>query len=109
MPMWLAVVLPVWSALKLSKAVLPEIKRFTADNAVLAALIKPQFELGKARIGKSGVVRDPALQKKAVCEICEFARSLGFEDIRTVPSKIAGGDGNTEFLMHAVIRRTDSQ
>ncbi|MBP3857167.1 MAG: TlyA family RNA methyltransferase [Ruminiclostridium sp.] len=85
------------------KAVLPEIKRFTAENAVLAALIKPQFELGRAKLGKSGVVRDPKLHEKAVRDITEFAGALGFTDIRTIPSKITGGDGNREFLMHCII------
>lgn len=85
------------------KAVLPEIKRFAAPGAVGCVLIKPQFELGKTNIGKSGVVRDPKLHDKAVKEITEFAAALGFEDIRTVPSKITGGDGNKEFLMRFMI------
>ncbi len=85
------------------KAVLPEIKRFAADGAVCCVLIKPQFELGKTKIGKSGVVRDPKLHDKVVKEITEFAAALGFTHIRTVPSKITGGDGNREFLMSCII------
>ena len=85
------------------KIILPEIKRFAASGAHCCALIKPQFELGKARIGKSGVVRDPELRKKAVSDICAFAESLGYRDIRTVPSKIDGGDGNKEYLMYFLI------
>lgn len=85
------------------KAVLPEIKRFAADGAVCCVLIKPQFELGRTKIGKSGVVRDPKLHDKAVKEITEFAAALGFSQIRTVPSKITGGDGNREFLMNCII------
>ena len=81
------------------KAVLPEIKRFAFPGAVCCTLIKPQFELGRTRIGKNGVVRDPKLREKAVKEITEFAAALGFRGIRTTPSKIAGGDGNIEFLM----------
>lgn len=85
------------------KAVLPEIKRFAAAGAVCCALIKPQFELGKTKIGKSGVVHDPKLHEKVVRDITEFAQALGFTHIRTVPSKITGGDGNREFLMNCII------
>lgn len=81
------------------KAVLPEIKRFSAPDAVGAALIKPQFELGRTKIGKSGVVRDSKLHEKTVGDITGFADALGFRDIKTTPSKITGGDGNREFLM----------
>lgn len=85
------------------KQIMPAIPGFAAKNAVCALLIKPQFELGKAKLGKSGVVKDPKLRKKAVDEVCAFAEQLGFADIRTVPSKITGGDGNREFLMHCII------
>ena len=85
------------------KAVLPEIKRFAADGAVCCVLIKPQFELGKTKIGKSGVVRDTKLHEKVVKDITEFSAALGFENIKTVPSKITGGDGNREFLMCCII------
>lgn len=85
------------------KAVLPEIRRFTAPGAICCALIKPQFELGKTRLGKSGVVRDPKLHEKVIRDITEFAAALGYRDIKTVGSGIKGGDGNSEFLMRCVI------
>lgn len=85
------------------KQIMPAIPGFAAENAVCALLIKPQFELGRTKLGKSGVVKDPKLQKKAVDEVCAFAEQLGFADIRTVPSKITGGDGNREFLLHCII------
>ena len=85
------------------KQVIPAIPRFAAEKAVCALLIKPQFELGRVKLGKSGVVKDPKLQKKAVDDVCCFAAQLGFSDIRTVPSKITGGDGNREFLMHCIV------
>ncbi len=85
------------------KQIIPAIPRFAAEKAVCALLIKPQFELGRVKLGKSGVVKDPKLQKKAVDEVCCFAAQLGFSDIRTVPSKITGGDGNREFLMHCIV------
>lgn len=85
------------------KQIIPAIPRFAAEKAVCALLIKPQFELGRVKLGKSGVVKDPKLQKKAVDDVCCFAAQLGFSDIRTVPSKITGGDGNREFMMHCIV------
>ena len=85
------------------KQVIPAIPRFAEEKAVCALLIKPQFELGRVKLGKSGVVKDPKLQKKAVDDVCCFAAQLGFSDIRTVPSKITGGDGNREYLMHCIV------
>ncbi len=81
------------------KLILPEIKRFAAENADFAVLIKPQFEVGKNKIGKNGVVRDSGLHEAVVKDITGFAASLGFSEIRIVPSKITGGDGNREFIM----------
>lgn len=85
------------------KLILPEIRRFAAAGARCAALIKPQFELGKKRVGKSGVVKDPKLRESVKNELVSFAKSLGFEIIGVIPSAIAGGDGNIEFLMYFMI------
>ena len=85
------------------KLILPEIKRFAVSGAGCCALIKPQFELGKTHIGKSGVVKDPKLHEKVVTDMTAFAGALGFTGIRTIPSKITGGDGNREFLMYFMI------
>lgn len=82
------------------KLILPELKRFAAEKAEGAALIKPQFECGHIKNGKNGVIKDSRLQEKIVDDICGFASALGFADIKTVPSSILGGDGNKEFLMH---------
>lgn len=85
------------------KMILPVIGRFVVKNARCAALIKPQFELGKKKLGKNGVVTDPKLREKVRAEIVSFAESLGFEVIGTIPSAIAGGDGNIEYLMYFII------
>ncbi|MCR4779466.1 MAG: TlyA family RNA methyltransferase [Ruminiclostridium sp.] len=79
--------------------ILPVTGRFTALGARCAALIKPQFELGRQRIGKSGVVKDPKLREKVKNEIAAFAESLGFKNAGVIPSGIAGGDGNIEYMM----------
>ncbi|MBR5090035.1 MAG: TlyA family RNA methyltransferase [Ruminiclostridium sp.] len=86
------------------KAVLPELRRFAESGAVGTVLIKPQFELGRVKLGKSGVVKDPKLHERVVADITAFAAALGFTEIRTVPSGITGGDGNREFLMTFIIQ-----
>jgi len=81
--------------------VLPAALALAAPRAVLVALVKPQFEVGRARLGKGGVVRDPALHEE-VCRAAEAAvRAEGWKMLDTVPSPIAGGDGNREFLLGA--------
>ena len=82
------------------KCILPELRRFSSDNAYCVALIKPQFENGKVKNGKNGVIKDPKVHKRIVDDICLFSQGLGFSDIKTVPSSILGGDGNKEFLMY---------
>ena len=81
------------------KMILPELKRFSSDNSSGVALIKPQFENGKKKNGKNGVIRDPKVHKRIVDDISNFALCLGFKNIRVIPSPIEGGDGNREFLM----------
>lgn len=65
-------------------------------------LIKPQFEVGRAMIGKGGIVRDRAAHADAIKRVCTFARSVGLFPIALIPSPIEGGDGNREFLLHLV-------
>jgi 23S rRNA (cytidine1920-2'-O)/16S rRNA (cytidine1409-2'-O)-methyltransferase len=82
------------------KLVLPAAVRLLKPKAILAVLVKPQFEAGPAHVRK-GIVRDEAVHR-AVCEdIAAFVRSLGFEVVGVVPSPIEGGDGNREFLLGA--------
>jgi 23S rRNA (cytidine1920-2'-O)/16S rRNA (cytidine1409-2'-O)-methyltransferase len=82
------------------KQVAPAALALTKIPAQLVALIKPQFEVGRAAL-KKGVVRDAAVHA-AVCEdIAAFIVALGWRVIDVVPSPIAGGDGNAEFLLGA--------
>jgi 23S rRNA (cytidine1920-2'-O)/16S rRNA (cytidine1409-2'-O)-methyltransferase len=82
------------------KLVLPALDRLTRSPAQLIALIKPQFEAGKAKV-KKGVVRDAAIHS-AVCEdIAAFATSLGWTVVGIIASPIEGGEGNKEFLLAA--------
>jgi 23S rRNA (cytidine1920-2'-O)/16S rRNA (cytidine1409-2'-O)-methyltransferase len=82
------------------KLVLPALDRLLRRPSHLIALIKPQFEAGRARV-KKGIVRDP-LTRAAVCEdIGAFSSSLGWTVAGIIPSPIEGGEGNREFLLGA--------
>jgi 23S rRNA (cytidine1920-2'-O)/16S rRNA (cytidine1409-2'-O)-methyltransferase len=70
-------------------------------GAKLVALIKPQFEAGRAEIGKGGVVRDPAIHERVSAEAAEWVRSQGWEVLGITPSPITGPEGNIEFLLGA--------
>jgi 23S rRNA (cytidine1920-2'-O)/16S rRNA (cytidine1409-2'-O)-methyltransferase len=82
--------------------VLPAALALAKPQAIAVALIKPQFEVGPDRVGKGGVVRDPALHQE-VCERirCWFARQLGWSVIGVTESPVLGPEGNREFLIAA--------
>ena len=82
------------------RVVLPPALALATSQARLVALIKPQYEAGRAA-AKKGIVRDPAVHE-AVCRDAEaLVESLGWQVLGVVPSPIAGGDGNREFLLGA--------
>ncbi|MCA0316981.1 MAG: TlyA family RNA methyltransferase [Proteobacteria bacterium] len=82
------------------KLVLPAVSALLAPDAELIALIKPQFEVGRAHVGKNGIVTDDAARDAAVAGIRLEAERLGWRVGGMIDSPIAGGDGNREFLMH---------
>jgi len=67
----------------------------------VVALIKPQFEVGPARVGKGGVVRDAALHDEVCARIAAWLSTLGFAVLGIEPSPILGPEGNREFLVAA--------
>lgn len=67
----------------------------------LVVLVKPQFEVGRERVGKGGIVRDEEAQKDAVIRVRTAVEELGGEDIEVMDSPILGMEGNREFLLHA--------
>jgi 23S rRNA (cytidine1920-2'-O)/16S rRNA (cytidine1409-2'-O)-methyltransferase len=82
--------------------VLPSALALASPAACLVALIKPQFEVGKGKVGKGGVVRDPALHR----EVCEritawLAAQPGWQVEGVTQSPIQGPEGNIEFLIYA--------
>jgi 23S rRNA (cytidine1920-2'-O)/16S rRNA (cytidine1409-2'-O)-methyltransferase len=82
------------------KQVLPALEALLRRPSQLIALIKPQFEAGRAHL-KKGIVRDAAVHAAVCAEIAAFAASLGWEVAGVIPSPITGGDGNAEFLLGA--------
>jgi len=89
------------SFISLTKALGPAL-RLAAPGAWLIALIKPQFEAGRARIGKGGIVRDARARLEAVEAVRAWlAQQQGWRVVGIVPSPIRGGSGNEEFLMGA--------
>ncbi len=79
--------------------ILPAVAKFLRGE--LVALIKPQFEVGKADVGKGGIVRDQAKRDAAVQAVTGVARELGFDVRGVIESPIKGAEGNVEYLMHA--------
>jgi 23S rRNA (cytidine1920-2'-O)/16S rRNA (cytidine1409-2'-O)-methyltransferase len=88
------------SFISLAKA-LPPAMALARAGAVLVALVKPQFEVGPAHVGKGGIVRDPAAQAAAQAGVRGFIEDAGWTVTGETESPIAGGDGNREFLIAA--------
>ncbi len=80
--------------------ILPAIATVLEADGALVTLIKPQFEVGRAHVGKGGIVKDVRARELAVTEVCNFAASLGFIRKGLIESPIKGGDGNTEYLAY---------
>ena len=80
------------------RRVLPATVPHLAPGGRLYALIKPQFEVGRERIGKGGIVRDPQARDDAVAGALMTAHELGLSHLGTIESPITGTEGNVEFL-----------
>jgi 23S rRNA (cytidine1920-2'-O)/16S rRNA (cytidine1409-2'-O)-methyltransferase len=81
------------------RLLLPVLARL-APAADWLVLVKPQFEVGKGRVGKGGVVRDEGLRAQAVRDVREAAEALGLEVIAEAESRLAGPKGNREVFLH---------
>jgi len=82
------------------KIVLPVIKTFLKPTGQVLCLIKPQFEAGKEKVGKKGVVRDPEVHKEVLDMFVALADELGFNILGLTFSPVKGPEGNIEFLGH---------
>jgi 23S rRNA (cytidine1920-2'-O)/16S rRNA (cytidine1409-2'-O)-methyltransferase len=87
------------------KLVLPALPPFVQPGAPVVALVKPQFEVGRADVGKGGIVRDEAARARALVEVRDAAVALGYQALGDTVSPITGGKGNVEFLIHLVAPR----
>ena len=82
------------------RLILPPLYMSMAENGEVVALIKPQFEAGRAEIGKNGVVRDAAVHERVIREMLSFADQTGFKVSGISFSPITGPKGNIEFLLY---------
>ena len=78
--------------------VLPAVSRVLGPAKPVVALIKPQFEAGRAEVGKGGVVRDPQARARALCSVLDWAEAAGYQVLGRVDSPVAGPKGNVEAL-----------
>ena len=69
-------------------------------------LVKPQFEVGRERVGKGGIVRDPEAHQFAVDRVSEAVRATGGDNLDVIDSPITGAEGNREFLLQALWNKT---
>jgi len=82
------------------RLVLPRVVQLLAPYGEIVALVKPQFEVGKGRVGKGGVVRDEDLQTEAVAAVRRFGEEIGLCCLGETESPIRGPKGNREFFLH---------
>jgi len=80
------------------RLILPALFEVLGETGRVISLIKPQFEAGRQRIGKNGIVSKPGIHRAVLKEIVDFAQALGWLVTELDFSPIAGGDGNLEFL-----------
>ena len=89
------------------KIVLPAIQALLKPNGQVLCLIKPQFEAGREKVGKKGVVRDPAIHKEVLEDFVALVNHLGFTILGLTFSPVKGPEGNIEFLGHLTLEQKD--
>ncbi|MBE5925141.1 MAG: TlyA family RNA methyltransferase [Lachnospiraceae bacterium] len=80
--------------------VLGPVKELLTDDGQIVCLIKPQFEAGREKVGKKGVVRDINVHKEVIHMVVDYAKSIGFFVCNLDYSPIKGPEGNIEYLLH---------
>lgn len=86
--------------------VLGPVKELLTEDGEVVCLIKPQFEAGREKVGKKGVVRDPAVHEEVIEKVISYSKELGFGICHLEYSPIKGPEGNIEYLLH--IRKNDA-
>ncbi len=92
------------SFISLTKILLPA-KDLLKDGGEMVCLIKPQFEAGRDKVGKKGVVREPKVHKEVICKVIDYADSLGFLVKALEFSPIKGPEGNIEYLVFLELKK----
>ena len=89
------------------RIVLPVIKTFLKPTGQVLCLIKPQFEAGREKVGKKGVVRDPAIHQEVLDDFVALTDEIGFNILGLTFSPVKGPEGNIEFLAHLTLADTE--
>ena len=87
--------------------VLPSVRELMTEDGEIVCLIKPQFEAGREKVGKKGVVRDPKVHEEVIEKVIDFAATVGLESRELEFSPIKGPEGNIEYLLH-LLKRPDA-
>lgn len=87
------------SFISLTKVLYP-VRQLLSEDGEIVCLIKPQFEAGREKVGKKGVVRDPKVHLEVIRSVMGYASSIGFEIRHLEFSPIKGPEGNIEYLLH---------
>jgi 23S rRNA (cytidine1920-2'-O)/16S rRNA (cytidine1409-2'-O)-methyltransferase len=85
--------------ISLTKVLMP-VRELLGAGGRVVCLVKPQFEAGREKVGKKGVVRDKKVHLEVVCEIMQYALSIGFQILALSFSPIKGPEGNIEYLLY---------
>ena len=96
------------SFISLTKILIPA-RNLLKKGGAMVCLIKPQFEAGKDKVGKKGVVREPEIHREVICKVIDFADLIGFAVKGLTSSPIKGPEGNIEYLVYLVKEREPSE
>ena len=96
------------SFISLTKILLPA-RNLLKDGGEMVCLIKPQFEAGREKVGKKGVVREPAVHREVIEKVIDFAALIGFDILELDYSPIKGPEGNIEYLLFIRKNREESE
>lgn len=91
------------SFISLTKILIPA-RNLLKDGGQMVCLIKPQFEAGREKVGKNGVVREASTHREVIAKVVDFADLIGFEVLHLEHSPIKGPEGNIEYLLHIARR-----
>lgn len=96
------------SFISLTKVLLP-VRNLMTEEAEIVCLIKPQFEAGREKVGKKGVVRDSSVHEEVIHKVIAYAGEIGLESVNLEFSPIKGPEGNIEYLLHLKKRPIGAQ